>query len=79
MKYNGLFSLFNLSTFILFFIADQLLPLAMYGSLPNTEQLKVFWKAPKNTRKIIVATNIAETSITVPNVVYGEKKKLLLF
>ncbi|XP_051160158.1 probable ATP-dependent RNA helicase DHX35 [Leptopilina boulardi] len=48
----------------------QLLPLAMYGSLPNTEQLKVFWKAPKNTRKIIVATNIAETSITVPNVVY---------
>jgi len=43
----------------------------MYGSLPNTEQLKVFWRAAKDTRKVIVATNIAETSITIPNIVYG--------
>ncbi|KAK0162211.1 hypothetical protein PV327_008565 [Microctonus hyperodae] len=49
---------------------QKLMPLAMYGSLPNSEQLKVFWRAPKDTRKIIVATNIAETSITIPNVVY---------
>ncbi|XP_034933908.1 probable ATP-dependent RNA helicase DHX35 [Chelonus insularis] len=49
---------------------QKLLPLPMYGSLPNSEQLKVFWKAPKDTRKIIVATNIAETSITIPNIVY---------
>lgn len=48
------------------------MPLAMYGSLPNSEQLKVFWRAPKDTRKIIVATNIAETSITISNVVYGK-------
>ncbi|XP_043260883.1 probable ATP-dependent RNA helicase DHX35 isoform X5 [Colletes gigas] len=48
----------------------KLLPLAMYGSLPNSEQLKVFWRAAKDTRKVIVATNIAETSITIPNVVY---------
>lgn len=48
----------------------QLLPLAMYGSLPNAEQLKVFWRAGKDTRKVIVATNIAETSITIPNIVY---------
>lgn len=43
----------------------------MYGSLPNAEQLKVFWRAAKDTRKVIVATNIAETSITIPNIVYG--------
>ncbi|KAK2586108.1 hypothetical protein KPH14_008387 [Odynerus spinipes] len=49
----------------------KLQPLAMYGSLPNNEQLKVFWRAAKDTRKVIVATNIAETSITIPNVVYG--------
>ncbi|XP_034189179.2 putative ATP-dependent RNA helicase DHX35 isoform X1 [Osmia lignaria lignaria] len=49
---------------------QKLLPLAMYGSLPNSEQLKVFWRAAKDTRKVIVATNIAETSITIPNIVY---------
>ena len=43
----------------------------MYGSLPNSEQLKVFWRAAKDTRKVIIATNIAETSITIPNIVYG--------
>ncbi|XP_012286028.1 probable ATP-dependent RNA helicase DHX35 isoform X2 [Orussus abietinus] len=49
---------------------QKLMPLPMYGSLPNSEQLKVFWRAPKDTRKVIVATNIAETSITIPNVVF---------
>jgi len=50
---------------------EKLLPLPMYGSLPNAEQLKVFWRTAKDTRKVIVATNIAETSITIPNIVYG--------
>lgn len=44
----------------------------MHGSLPNSEQLKVFWKAAHGTRKVIVATNIAETSVTIPNISYGE-------
>ncbi|XP_001605302.1 probable ATP-dependent RNA helicase DHX35 [Nasonia vitripennis] len=48
----------------------KLMPLPMYGSLPNNEQLKVFWRTPNDSRKIVVATNIAETSITIPNVVY---------
>ncbi|KAG8039035.1 hypothetical protein G9C98_003342, partial [Cotesia typhae] len=51
---------------------QKLMPLPMYGSLPNNDQLKVFWKAPNNTRKVVIATNIAETSITIPNIVYSK-------
>ena len=32
------------------------------------EQLKVFENTPKNTRKVIVATNIAETSLTISGI-----------
>lgn len=69
-KINNLFSLFSEVNNIYYF-SEKLLPLPMYGSLPNAEQLKVFWKVAKDTRKVIVATNIAETSITIPNIVYG--------
>lgn len=44
----------------------QVLP--MYGTLPNVDQLKVFFAAPRGTRKAIIATNIAETSVTIPGV-----------
>lgn len=43
----------------------------MYGSLPNSEQIKVFRHAPKGMRKAVIATNIAETSVTIPGIVYG--------
>lgn len=42
----------------------------MYGSLPVSEQLKVFDRTPKSCRKIIVSTNIAETSLTINGIVY---------
>lgn len=64
---------------------DDLLILPMYGTLPNNDQLKVFFGAPKGVRKIVIATNIAETSITIPGIVFGWyffiylKKKTLLF
>ncbi|KAJ8678997.1 hypothetical protein QAD02_014784 [Eretmocerus hayati] len=48
----------------------KLVPLPMYGSLPYSDQLKVFHRAQNGTRKIVVATNIAETSITIPNIVF---------
>jgi ATP-dependent RNA helicase DDX35 len=51
----------------------------MYGSLPNTEQLKVFRSAPRGLRKIVVATNVAETSVTIPGIVYGSDSVVFFF
>ena len=42
----------------------------MFAALPHRQQMKVFQPAPKGTRKIILATNIAETSVTIPGVKY---------
>ena len=42
----------------------------MYGSLPPHDQLKVFRPSMRGSRKVVVATNIAETSITIEGVVY---------
>ncbi|THH06079.1 hypothetical protein EW146_g9723 [Bondarzewia mesenterica] len=42
----------------------------LYASLPNAQQSKVFTPAQSGTRKCILATNIAETSITIPGVKY---------
>lgn len=35
-------------------------------------QLKVFHRTPPNTRKVVVATNLAETSVTIAGIVYGK-------
>lgn len=42
----------------------------MHGSLPYSEQLKVFRPVEQNQRKVIISTNIAETSVTIPGVTY---------
>ncbi|KAL9225588.1 hypothetical protein vseg_001493 [Gypsophila vaccaria] len=42
----------------------------LHGSLPPELQVRVFSPPPKNCRRFIVATNIAETSLTVDGVVY---------
>eukprot|EP00056_Hartaetosiga_gracilis_P002711 m.56080 g.56080 ORF g.56080 m.56080 type:complete len:696 (+) comp11171_c0_seq4:53-2140(+) len=46
------------------------LVLPLYGSLSSRDQMKVFDVPPDKTRKIVIATNIAETSITIPGVVF---------
>ena len=50
--------------------AMKLRVLPMYGSLPTSEQLKVFDRTPRGVRKVIVATNIAEASVTINGIVY---------
>jgi ATP-dependent RNA helicase DDX35 len=42
----------------------------MYSQLSQKSQMRVFNPTPHNTRKIVVATNIAETSITIDGIVY---------
>lgn len=47
-----------------FYKKPTILPL--YGSLPKEEQDRVF--APSEQRKVILATSIAETSVTIPGI-----------
>lgn len=49
---------------------DQLLIIHCYGGLSMDEQQKMFDPAPPNYRKVVLATNIAETSITIDGIVY---------
>ncbi|KAG4303910.1 hypothetical protein PORY_002654 [Pneumocystis oryctolagi] len=42
----------------------------LYSLLSTEEQLKVFEPVSKETRLCVVATNVAETSLTIPNVRY---------
>ena len=48
----------------------KLNPMPMHGSLPPRDQLKVFQPTVRGFRKVIVATNIAETSITIDGIAY---------
>ncbi|KAL0226491.1 hypothetical protein P9112_013815 [Eukaryota sp. TZLM1-RC] len=45
--------------------------LPLYAALPSSQQKRIFEPAPKKGRKIVVSTNIAETSITIDGVVYA--------
>lgn len=51
----------------------------MHGGLSNEDQLQVFQRSLSGRRKVVVATNIAEASITIPGVVYGSFSKSLFF
>jgi len=48
----------------------KILVYPLFASLPNKEQMKAFQPAASGYRKIILATNIAETSVTIPGVKY---------
>ncbi|SPO20091.1 related to atp-dependent rna helicase [Ustilago trichophora] len=42
----------------------------LYAALGPSASAKVFGPTPPRTRKVVLATNIAETSITIPGIVY---------
>jgi ATP-dependent RNA helicase DHX37/DHR1 len=46
----------------------QILPL--YSQLPTKQQLKVFEPPPAGARLVVLATNVAETSLTIPGIRY---------
>uniref|UniRef100_A0A914BWD0 RNA helicase n=1 Tax=Acrobeloides nanus TaxID=290746 RepID=A0A914BWD0_9BILA len=47
---------------------DKLWVVPMYGGLSAREQLKAFDSTAYRTRKVVVATNIAEASVTIPGI-----------
>ncbi len=48
----------------------ELIILPAYGSMPSEMQSRIFEPAPPGTRKLVVATNIAEASITLDGIMY---------
>ncbi|KAG8724099.1 DEAH-box ATP-dependent RNA helicase prp43 [Ceratobasidium sp. 395] len=48
----------------------SLLCLPLYSALPPAQQQRIFDPAPPGGRKVIIATNIAETSLTIDGIVY---------
>ncbi|XP_050408346.1 probable ATP-dependent RNA helicase DHX37 [Patella vulgata] len=44
--------------------------LPLYSLLPSHKQIRVFDEAPPGCRLCVVSTNVAETSLTIPNIKY---------
>lgn len=48
----------------------ELIVLPIYSNLPTDMQTKIFDPTPPGARKVILATNIAETSLTIDGIIY---------
>uniref|UniRef100_A0A3P8WAF3 ATP-dependent RNA helicase DHX8 n=1 Tax=Cynoglossus semilaevis TaxID=244447 RepID=A0A3P8WAF3_CYNSE len=48
----------------------ELIILPVYSALPSEMQTRIFNPAPPGSRKVIIATNIAETSLTIDGIFY---------
>jgi ATP-dependent RNA helicase DHX8/PRP22 len=48
----------------------ELIILPVYSALPSEMQSRIFEPAPPGSRKVVIATNIAETSITIDHIHY---------
>ena len=51
-------------------LAPELIILPVYGALPSEMQSRIFEPAPLGCRKCVVATNIAEASLTIDGIYY---------
>lgn len=50
--------------------APELMICPIYANLPTDLQQRIFEPTPPKCRKVVLATNIAETSLTIDNIVY---------
>lgn len=50
--------------------APEMVICPIYASLPSELQSKIFEPTPPGARKVVLATNIAETSLTIDGIVY---------
>jgi len=48
----------------------ELIILPIYSALPSEMQSRIFQPAPPGSRKVVIGTNIAETSITIDGIYY---------
>ena len=55
------------------FAHDEIVPMhivPLYALLSSEKQMQVFKPPPPGTRLVVVATNVAETSLTIPGIRY---------
>ncbi|XP_031499908.1 pre-mRNA-splicing factor ATP-dependent RNA helicase DEAH10-like isoform X2 [Nymphaea colorata] len=50
--------------------SKKIFTVPIYSALPSEQQMQAFKPAPHGFRKVILATNIAETSVTIPGIKY---------
>lgn len=55
----------------------------LYSLLPSDKQMRVFESPPSGYRLVVVSTNVAETSLTIPGIRYvvdcGRAKEVIYF
>uniref|UniRef100_A0A3B5LWD9 ATP-dependent DNA/RNA helicase DHX36 n=1 Tax=Xiphophorus couchianus TaxID=32473 RepID=A0A3B5LWD9_9TELE len=68
--WDNISSLNDLLTAQQMFRSDRFVIIPLHSLMPTVNQTQVFKRPPPGVRKIVIATNIAETSITIDDVVY---------
>ncbi|TNN01734.1 hypothetical protein fugu_011116 [Takifugu bimaculatus] len=68
--WDGISSLNDLLMAQQMFRSDRFVIIPLHSLMPTVNQTQVFKRPPPGVRKIVIATNIAETSITIDDVVF---------
>ncbi|NWZ34265.1 DHX36 helicase, partial [Brachypodius atriceps] len=68
--WDNISTLHEILTSQVMFKSDRFIIIPLHSLMPTVNQTQVFKKTPPGVRKIVIATNIAETSITIDDVVF---------